>query len=106
MGIFDSQGIRVSVSFSYDIDISTTDTIAGKIVTKNLGFVVAGGVVAKLGAKSALEAGYSAAVDELINVARGIGADAVIGVRMSRIESFVELYGTAVQLKNEDELAV
>lgn len=104
MGVFDSQGLRASASFSYDVELSTTDTIVGKTISKNLGFVVAGGAIAKLGVKAVIENSYLIAVDELVNVARTMGADAVVGIRMSRIDGFVELYGTAVQLREEAEL--
>lgn len=86
--------------------ISTTNALDGKNVSQYLG-VVTGCVMAGFpGGAKAVQRGWTAAVEgaqkEMVAQAEGLGADAILGVRIdahkSGIGDYVYITGTAVKL--------
>lgn len=86
--------------------ISTTNTIDGKTVSQYLG-IVGGCVVAGFpGGAKAVQRGWTTAVEgaqkEMVAQASGLGADAILGVKIdahkSGVADYLYITGTAVRL--------
>lgn len=87
------------------IELSTTESVAGREVQNNLGLVV-GSEKLGWGGTDNVEEKTQTAIDRLTSAAQNINADAVIGLRIGSVASesddmyaSIVCYGTAVTLK-------
>lgn len=89
------------------VELSTTESVAGREIQSNLGLVV-GSEKLGWGGTDNVEEKTQVAIERLTSAAENINADAVIGLRIGSVASesddmyaSIVCYGTAVKLKSE-----
>ena len=89
------------------VELSTTESVAGREIQSNLGLVV-GSEKLGWGGTDNVEKKTQVAIERLTSAAENINADAVIGLRIGSVASesddmyaSIVCYGTAVKLKSE-----
>lgn len=85
--------------------LSTTDTIQGREIAEYLGIVSAfgflfGGNTRMKTVQNLFSKDMTEVKEKLISAASETGADAVVGIRFSFVDSHIYVTGTAVKLKD------